>query len=159
RARVRHCKRGALDRMVVELVLELVARPARAGAGRVAALNHEVLDHAVEDHAVIEPVAGELEEVADCLRRVVVEELDLDRPMVGLHRRVGHAGTLPRVSLLDAVLVFLGGLAAGTINVIVGSGTLITFPVLLAVGYSPVVANVSNTIGLVPGSLAGAVAY
>ena len=63
------------------------------------------------------------------------------------------------MSALDVVLVFLGGLAAGTINVIVGSGTLITFPVLLAVGYSPVVANVSNTIGLVPGSVAGAIGY
>jgi uncharacterized membrane protein YfcA len=50
-------------------------------------------------------------------------------------------------------------MAAGMINVIVGSGTLITFPVLLAVGYSPVVANVSNTIGLVPGSMAGAWGY
>ena len=39
-------------------------------------------------------------------------------------------------------------LAAGTINTIVGSGTLITFPVLLAVGYPPVLANVSNTVGL-----------
>lgn len=48
---------------------------------------------------------------------------------------------------------------AGTINTVVGSGTLFTFPVLLAVGYSPVVANVSNTVGLVPGSAAGAVGY
>lgn len=59
----------------------------------------------------------------------------------------------------DVVLVFFGGMAAGAINTVVGSGTLITFPVLLAVGYSPVVANVSNTIGLVPGSLAGAWGY
>jgi uncharacterized membrane protein YfcA len=63
------------------------------------------------------------------------------------------------VSALDVVFVLLGGMAAGCINVVVGSGTLITFPVLLAVGYSPVVANVSNTIGLVPGSLAGAWGY
>ncbi|HEY5295320.1 MAG TPA: sulfite exporter TauE/SafE family protein [Gaiellaceae bacterium] len=59
----------------------------------------------------------------------------------------------------DVVLVFFGGMAAGAINTVVGSGTLITFPVLLAVGYSPIVANVSNTIGLVPGSLAGAWGY
>jgi uncharacterized membrane protein YfcA len=51
------------------------------------------------------------------------------------------------------------GVAAGTINTIVGSGTLITFPVLLAFGYSPVVANVSNTIGLVPGSFTGVHGY
>src|SRR5437667_12653650 len=51
------------------------------------------------------------------------------------------------------------GVAAGTINTIVGSGTLITFPTLLAFGYPPVVANVSNTVGLVPGSLSGAWGY
>jgi uncharacterized membrane protein YfcA len=49
--------------------------------------------------------------------------------------------------------------AAGVINTVAGSGSLITFPTLLAVGYSPVVANVSNTIGLVPGSLSGAIGY
>jgi uncharacterized membrane protein YfcA len=41
----------------------------------------------------------------------------------------------------------------------VGSGTLVTFPVLLAVGYGPVTANVSNTLGLVPGSISGAIGY
>jgi hypothetical protein len=41
----------------------------------------------------------------------------------------------------------------------VGSGTLITFPLLLAFGYAPVTANVSNTIGLVPGSVSGAIGY
>ncbi len=51
------------------------------------------------------------------------------------------------------------GLAAGAINVVVGSGTLITFPVLLAFGYAPVTANVTNTVGLVPGSVSGAVGY
>jgi uncharacterized membrane protein YfcA len=50
-------------------------------------------------------------------------------------------------------------MAAGTINTVVGSGTLITFPVLLAFGYAPVTANVSNTLGLVPGSAAGAYGY
>ena len=43
------------------------------------------------------------------------------------------------------------GFAAGGVNTIVGSGSLITFPTLLAVGYPSVVANVSNTVGLVPG--------
>lgn len=51
------------------------------------------------------------------------------------------------------------GLGAGAINTLVGSGTLITFPVLLAFGYPPVTANVSNTIGLVPGSVSGAFGY
>ncbi len=59
----------------------------------------------------------------------------------------------------EVVAIALAGLAAGAINTVVGSGTLITFPVLLAFGYPPVTANVSNTIGLVPGSLSGAVGY
>jgi uncharacterized membrane protein YfcA len=63
------------------------------------------------------------------------------------------------VSLLHAIAIFGAGIAAGTINTVVGSGTLITFPVLLQFGYAPVVANVSNTIGLVPGSAAGAIGY
>lgn len=55
-------------------------------------------------------------------------------------------------------LLALGGAgaAAGLINTVVGAGTLITFPTLLAMGVPPVVANVSNTIGLAPGSLSGA---
>jgi uncharacterized membrane protein YfcA len=63
------------------------------------------------------------------------------------------------VSALHALAIFAAGIAAGTINTVVGSGTLITFPVLLAFGYAPVTANVSNTIGLVPGSVAGAIGY
>jgi uncharacterized membrane protein YfcA len=55
--------------------------------------------------------------------------------------------------------IALAGLAAGGINTVVGGGTLITFPVLLAFGYAPVTANVSNTIGLVPGSVSGAWGY
>ncbi len=55
--------------------------------------------------------------------------------------------------------VLLAGVAAGTINTVVGSGTLITFPTLLAMGVPPVTANVSNTVGLVPGSISGAVGY
>jgi uncharacterized protein len=57
------------------------------------------------------------------------------------------------------VAVLLAGMAAGTINVVVGSGTLITFPTLLAFGVPPVTANVSNTIGLVPGVASGVVGY
>ena len=59
----------------------------------------------------------------------------------------------------EIVAIAVAGLAAGTVNTVVGSGTLITFPVLLAFGYSPVTANVSNTIGLVPGSVSGAIGY
>ncbi len=63
------------------------------------------------------------------------------------------------MSVLEALAIVGVGLAAGTINTIVGSGSLITFPTLLAFGFSPIVANVSNTVGLAPGSLSGAVAY
>jgi uncharacterized membrane protein YfcA len=63
------------------------------------------------------------------------------------------------LSLVEGILIAVAGMAAGTINTVVGSGTLITFPVLLAFGYAPVTANVSNTIGLVPGSISGAIGY
>ncbi|GAA3490262.1 MULTISPECIES: sulfite exporter TauE/SafE family protein [Streptomyces] len=59
----------------------------------------------------------------------------------------------------EMLAVLAAGIGAGTINTIVGSGTLITFPVLLATGLPPVVANVSNTLGLVPGSISGAIGY
>src|SRR3954465_15112613 len=59
----------------------------------------------------------------------------------------------------DALAIFAAGIAAGTINTIVGSGTLITFPVLIALGYQPLVANVSNNVGLVPGAVSGVSGY
>ena len=59
----------------------------------------------------------------------------------------------------EIAAIAAAGMAAGAINTLVGSGTLITFPVLLAFGYSPVTANVSNTVGLVPGSVAGSIGY
>src|SRR5579859_5107121 len=61
--------------------------------------------------------------------------------------------------LLQALAIFAAGLAAGTINTVVGSGTLITFPTLLAFGYPPVLANVSNNVGLVPGVASGVYGY
>ncbi|MDQ6835447.1 MAG: sulfite exporter TauE/SafE family protein [Actinomycetota bacterium] len=63
------------------------------------------------------------------------------------------------MGVLEALAIFAAGIVAGTINTVVGSGTLFTFPVLLGFGYAPVVANVSNTVGLVPGSAAGALGY
>ncbi len=61
--------------------------------------------------------------------------------------------------LLQALAIFAAGLAAGTINTVVGSGTLVTFPTLLAFGYAPVLANVSNNVGLVPGGVSGVFGY
>jgi uncharacterized protein len=63
------------------------------------------------------------------------------------------------VGAAEIAAIAAAGMAAGAINTLVGSGTLITFPVLLAFGYAPVTANVSNTVGLVPGSVAGAIGY
>jgi uncharacterized protein len=63
------------------------------------------------------------------------------------------------MTLPHALGIFGAGIVAGTINTVVGSGTLFTFPILLAFGYAPVTANVSNTVGLVPGSVSGAVGY
>lgn len=63
------------------------------------------------------------------------------------------------VSVLEAVAILLAGMAAGTINTVVGSGTLITFPTLLFLGYPPVVANVSNTVGLVAGGVTAVHGY
>ncbi|HEX6327079.1 MAG TPA: sulfite exporter TauE/SafE family protein [Jiangellaceae bacterium] len=63
------------------------------------------------------------------------------------------------MNLVEAGLVVLAGLGAGTINAVVGSGSLITFPTLIWVGLPPVVANVSNTVGLVPGAASGAWGY
>jgi uncharacterized membrane protein YfcA len=68
-------------------------------------------------------------------------------------------GRRSTVSLLEALALACAGVGAGAINTVVGSGTLLTFPTLLAFGYAPVIANVSNTVGLVPGSLSGAYGY
>jgi uncharacterized protein len=63
------------------------------------------------------------------------------------------------VSVVDVAAIVAAGFAAGTINTIVGSGSLITFPTLLVLGYPPLTANVSNNIGLVPGGVSGSWGY
>ena len=55
--------------------------------------------------------------------------------------------------------MFVAGIWAGTINTVVGSGTLVSFPVLLSIGLPPVTASVTNTVGLFPGSFVGAYGY
>ncbi|WP_300609965.1 sulfite exporter TauE/SafE family protein [Trebonia sp.] len=62
-------------------------------------------------------------------------------------------------AIAEGLAIFAAGLAAGTINTVVGSGTLITFPTLLAFHYPPVLANVSNNVGLVPGVMSGVHGY
>ena len=63
------------------------------------------------------------------------------------------------MELLSGLITFIAGLWAGTINAVVGSGTLVTFPVLIALGITPVVASMSNAMGLVAGAAAGAWGY
>ncbi|MGN7249118.1 sulfite exporter TauE/SafE family protein [Janibacter anophelis] len=63
------------------------------------------------------------------------------------------------MSWLEMGAVVLAGVWAGGINTLVGSGTLVTFPVLLALGVPAVTANVSNSIGLVPGGVSGSLGY
>jgi uncharacterized membrane protein YfcA len=63
------------------------------------------------------------------------------------------------MNLLQALAVLAAGFTAGGINAIVGSGSLVTFPVLLAVGFAPVTANVSNSIGLVFGNVSAVWGY
>jgi uncharacterized protein len=57
--------------------------------------------------------------------------------------------------ILHELLILLAALVAGFINAIAGGGTLVSFPTLLAIGIPPVVANVTNTIALVPGTIGG----
>lgn len=61
--------------------------------------------------------------------------------------------------MLEIAVILVAGFWAGMINVVVGSGTLVTFPTLLLFGYPPIVANISNNIGLVGGGLSGSWGY
>ena len=61
--------------------------------------------------------------------------------------------------MIESVVIFAAGVWAGGINVIVGSGSLVTFPTLLLFGYPPLTANVSNNIGMVAGGVSGIYGY
>jgi uncharacterized protein len=63
------------------------------------------------------------------------------------------------VGSAEALAILAAAVAAGGINAVVGSGSLITFPTLLAFGFPAVIANVSNNVGLVPGNLSGSFGY
>ena len=62
-------------------------------------------------------------------------------------------------TVAQALLVVAAGFGAGALNAVVGSGSLITFPTLVAVGLPPLTANVSNTVGLVPGAVTSVYGY
>jgi uncharacterized protein len=63
------------------------------------------------------------------------------------------------VPIVDMILIALAGVGAGAINALVGSGTLITFPTLVALGYPPVTSTMSNAVGLVAGGVSGTWGY
>ena len=63
------------------------------------------------------------------------------------------------MTIAEILAIFAAGLGAGAINTLVGSGTLITFPTLVAFGYAPVTATISNAIGLVAGGVSGTWGY
>src|SRR6185369_16654118 len=94
RAAVGHRERAALDAVLVGLVLELVARAARPVSTRAAALDHEVGDDAMECDPVVNPVLRELHEVVDGPGRVFLEELDLDRAVIGVQGCLAHRATV-----------------------------------------------------------------
>lgn len=77
-------------------------------------------------------------------------------------RVLGHGGQgarIPRVTGGDYAIVLVAGVVAGVMNAIVGGGSLVTFPALVGVGLPPLQANVSNTIGVLPGSVGAVVGY
>lgn len=55
--------------------------------------------------------------------------------------------------------LFFSGLLASSVNAAAGGGTLLSFPSLLAAGLSPIAANATSTVGLVPGYLAALIGY
>jgi uncharacterized membrane protein YfcA len=63
------------------------------------------------------------------------------------------------VDLLEALAVLGAGLGAGVVITAIGAGSLVSFPILLGVGLTPLVANVCNTVGLVPGGVSGSWGY
>src|SRR5687768_5711975 len=118
---VRHGERAARDLVLVDLVLELVARAAGAGAVRAAALDHEVRDHPVEDEPVVVAVLRQLLEVLDRLRGLALEELELDRAVIGVHRGAAHVffvtsirSSTPRTCLPETVSATCAARSAGT---------------------------------------------
>ncbi|MEV0947907.1 sulfite exporter TauE/SafE family protein [Rhodococcus sp. NPDC049939] len=60
---------------------------------------------------------------------------------------------------IEAIAILVAGVGAGAINAVVGSGTLITFPTLVAFGFPPVTATMSNAVGLVAGGVSGTWGY
>lgn len=67
--------------------------------------------------------------------------------------------SIESLQIVELGAIFGAGFLAGSINVIVGAGTLVSFPILVFLGLPPLTATIANTIGIVPGSISGVVAY
>ena len=63
------------------------------------------------------------------------------------------------LTALRALAITAAGCGAGFINAIVGSGTLISYPTIVGVGFDRLAANIANNIGLFPGSLSASYGY
>jgi uncharacterized protein len=63
------------------------------------------------------------------------------------------------VSLAHGAIVAAAAFVAGAINSVAGGGSLISFPALVAIGYAPITANVTNAVAVLPGYLGGSIAY
>jgi uncharacterized membrane protein YfcA len=70
-----------------------------------------------------------------------------------------HVVPVHVVTIGDSLFLVVAGFVAGAINAVAGGGSLVTFPALLAVGFPPLVANVTNTVGVLPGYLGSTIAY
>src|SRR3954452_19429358 len=79
------------------------------------------------------------------------------RPARRIRRQARDSSSLVGMNGLEVLAITGAGAVAGAVNAVVGSGSLVTFPTLVALGYPPVVANVSNTVGVVPGGISGAI--
>src|SRR5271167_3726772 len=66
---------------------------------------------------------------------------------------------LPTMPASHVALIVLAGVGAGIFNGVAGGGSLISFPILLALGYPALTANITNTVGIWPGYLASAAGY
>lgn len=66
---------------------------------------------------------------------------------------------MEHMGAVGVIVLALVAMTAGAVNAVAGGGTLLTFPMLVAVGLSPVAANVTNTVALVPGYAGGIAGY
>lgn len=70
-----------------------------------------------------------------------------------------HPRGADQLTFIEVLFAVIAGFSAGAINVVVGAGTLVSFPLLVFIGYPPLTATIANTIGIVPGSAAGVWVY